>query len=88
MLLPDCGCSRSGGSQERSSVRRRMNVTDDTAALKKQLEAATGERISALEGIGEKPGPEAERDGRVPPRVAEQEPEAEPEPPARGMRLA
>ena len=40
-------------------------VTDDAAALKEQLEAATGERISALEGIGEKPGLEAERDGKV-----------------------
>ena len=28
-------------------------VTDDRAALKEQLEAATGERIAALEGIGE-----------------------------------
>ena len=28
-------------------------VTDDKAALKEQLEAVTGERISALEGIGE-----------------------------------
>ena len=28
-------------------------VTDDAAALKERLEAVTGERISALEGIGE-----------------------------------
>ena len=35
-------------------------VTDDRAALKEQLEAATGERIAALEGIGEKA-----RDGGV-----------------------
>jgi ATP-dependent exoDNAse (exonuclease V) alpha subunit len=46
-------------------------VTDDAAALKEQLEAVTGERISALEGIGEKPGLEAERDGNVSPTLAE-----------------
>ena len=55
-------------------------VTDDAAALKEQLEAATGERISALEGIGEKPGLEAERDGKEPPGVAEPEREAVAEP--------
>ena len=48
-------------------------VTDDAAALKEQLEAVTGERISALEGIGEKPGLEAERDGKAPSGVAEPE---------------
>ena len=48
-------------------------VTDDAAALKEQLEAVTGERISALEGIGEKPELEGERDGKVPPAVAEPE---------------
>ena len=31
-------------------------VTDDAAALREQLEALTGERISALEGIGEAAG--------------------------------
>ena len=31
-------------------------VTDDAASLREQLEAATGERISALEGIGEAAG--------------------------------
>ena len=39
-------------------------VTDDAAALREQLEALTGERISALEGIGE-------ADGRDPARVRE-----------------
>ena len=33
-------------------------VTDDAAALKERLEAVTGERISALEGIGEPVQPE------------------------------
>ena len=33
-------------------------VTDDAAALKERLEAVTGERISALEGIGESLRPE------------------------------
>ena len=55
-------------------------VTDDAAALKEQLEAATGERISALEGIGEKPGLEAEREGKVPSGVAEPERAAAVEP--------
>ena len=40
-------------------------VTDDAAALKEQLEAVTGERISALEGIGEAARLEAEREGRA-----------------------
>ena len=31
----------------------RSLVTDDAKALRAQLEAATGERITALEGIGE-----------------------------------
>ncbi|MYF38903.1 MAG: hypothetical protein F4219_09135, partial [Gammaproteobacteria bacterium] len=31
-------------------------VTDDRTRLREQLEAATGERISALEGIGKSPG--------------------------------
>ena len=45
-------------------------VTDDAAALKERLEAVTGERISALEGIGEdmrrarEAGREAAPDGR------------------------
>ena len=55
-------------------------VTDDAAALKEQLEAATGERISALEGIAEKPGLDAERDGKAPPGVGEPEREAVAEP--------
>ena len=36
-------------------------VTDDAQALKERLEAVTGERISALEGIGESVRPERER---------------------------
>ena len=36
-------------------------VTDDAQALKERLEAMTGERISALEGIGESVRPERER---------------------------
>ena len=39
-------------------------VTDDAQALKERLEAVTGERISALEGIGEKVEHERERDGK------------------------
>ncbi|MDE0030320.1 MAG: conjugative relaxase [Deltaproteobacteria bacterium] len=40
-------------------------VTDDARALRERLEAVTGERISALEGIGEVVRPERERDGRA-----------------------
>ena len=40
-------------------------VTDDAAALKEQLEAVTGERISALEGIGEAARLEAEREANA-----------------------
>ncbi len=41
---------------EISRARDRVElVTDDAKALREQLEAATGERISALEGIGEVP---------------------------------
>ena len=43
-------------------------VTDDAARLKEQLEHATGERISALEGIGQAaldPGKDAEANGKV-----------------------
>ena len=36
-------------------------VTDDAQALRERLEAVTGERISALEGIGESVLPERER---------------------------
>ena len=50
-------------------------VTDDAKALREKLEAVTGERIAALEGIGE-----AKRDARgmqeVSP-VAEREPRRE-----------
>ena len=44
-------------------------VTDDAGALKAQLEAVTGERISALEGIGEAVQPEREKDGNALPGV-------------------
>ena len=40
-------------------------VTDDAAALMGQLEAVTGERTSALEGIGESVQPEQEKDEKV-----------------------
>ena len=40
-------------------------VTDDAAALRERLEAVTGERISALEGIGESVRRERERDGKA-----------------------
>ena len=40
-------------------------VTDDAKSLKEQLEAVTGERISALEGIGERVGPEKEAGGKA-----------------------
>ncbi len=41
-------------------------VTDDAAALKERLEAVTGERISALEGIGEAVRPERGKDAKAP----------------------
>ena len=41
-------------------------VTDDAQALKERLEAVTGERISALEGIGEAVRPERERESKAP----------------------
>ena len=40
-------------------------VTDDAAALKERLEAVTGERISALEGIGESVQREHGKDART-----------------------
>ncbi len=40
-------------------------VTDDAGALRERLEAATGERISALEGIGESVRPEKGADGKA-----------------------
>ena len=51
-------------------------VTDDAQALKERLEAVTGERISALEGIGENVRPERER-GRGKDRDASHERERE-----------
>ena len=46
-------------------------VTDDAEALKERLEAVTGERISALEGIGETVRPGHEKDGKAPPERTE-----------------
>ena len=71
-------------------------VTDDARALREQLEAVTGERISALEGIGaieREALAEAERaDGRVPERgdgspTKDREPLARERDRARGMEL-
>ena len=42
-------------------------VTDDARALRERLEAVTGERISALEGIGEVVGPERGRNEKATP---------------------
>ena len=41
-------------------------VTDDATALRETLEAVTGERISAREGIGKTVRPEREREGKAP----------------------
>ena len=41
-------------------------VTDDAVALRERLERVTGERISALEGIGESVRPGREVDGKAP----------------------
>ena len=76
-------------------------VTDDAVALRERLEAVTGERISALEGIGEsaRPGHEIDREGSsretsvpsspdrgIEPELPAVKP-AEPEPPAREKRI-
>ena len=50
-------------------------VTDDARALKERLEAVTGERISALEGIGESVRPEREKDGKALPGLKRSDPE-------------
>ena len=50
-------------------------VTDDAQALKARLESVTGERISALEGIGEAVQPGHERDGNALPERERQTPE-------------
>ena len=65
-------------------------VTDDAAALREQLEVVTGERISALEGIGEavqaqqekeaKALPGLESRGRDAPVASLPEPDMEPVP--------
>ncbi len=51
-------------------------VTDDAAALREQLEAVTGERISALEGIGEAARLEVEQKEKVPSGTLEPQHEA------------
>ncbi len=76
-------------------------VTDDAVALRERLETVTGERISALEGIGEsvRPGREIGREGPsretsvpsspdkgIEPELPAVKP-AEPEPPAREKRI-
>ncbi len=49
-------------------------VTDDARALRERLEAVTGERISALEGIGEVVRPERELDEKATPDRARRDP--------------
>ena len=60
---------------EISRARHRAElVTDDARGLREQLETATGERVSALEGIGavaEKSAVEEKDRGRGPEAVAE-----------------
>ena len=51
-------------------------VTDDAQALKERLETVTGERISALEGIGESVWPEPELDGKTSPEHERGNPDA------------
>ena len=65
-------------------------VTDDVQALKERLEAVTGERLSALEAIGESLRPERERgqqkDGKALLDRERESPEASaPHPPARDI---
>ncbi len=69
---------------------RAQLVTDDAQALKERLEAVTGERISALEGIGETIRSERERehekDGKEPHDRDRPSPEAStPSPLERGI---
>ncbi len=51
-------------------------VTDDAQALKERLETVTGERISALEGIGESVRPEPGIDGKTSPKHERGSPDA------------
>ena len=70
-------------------------VTDDARALRERLEAVNGERISALEGIGEVVRPERGRDEKAAPdppekeldRESSQQKAPEPEPPTREKRI-
>ena len=57
-------------------------VTDDAQALKERLETVTGERISALEGIGESVRPEPGIDKKTPLERETPAPE-----PGRGKRI-
>ena len=59
-------------------------VTDDAQGLKDRLEAVTGERISALEGIGENVRPERGhgKDGKAPPGLERPGPEPSAPPPS------
>ncbi len=50
-------------------------VTDDAQTLKERLESVTGERISALEGIGEAVQPGHEKDDKALPEKERQTPE-------------
>ena len=54
-------------SRYRAPRDRAELVTDDARALKERLETVTGERISALEGIGESVRPEPGLDAKAPP---------------------
>ena len=73
---------------EISRARHRAElVTDDAGALRERLEAATGERVSALEGMGLKPERAVRSDRREAiqmsreDRVGEREPSGKDEPP-------
>ena len=50
-------------------------VTDDAKELRAQLEAATGERIAALDGVGEMPREARESAMETPPKGAGKAPE-------------
>ncbi len=61
-------------------------VTDDARALRKRLEAVTGERVSAVEGIGEVVRSERERDEKATPdRERPDRGAAAPSPPEREL---
>ena len=62
-------------------------VTDDAAALKERLEAVTGERISALEGIGEDMRREREATRQAGPSDKERERDRAEDPAARRIEV-